>query len=272
MPRARLYVPTDAAPKEVGAASERTAGPVVGSDAMAPRERTHYQVLGVAPGASPEEIRRAHRQLARVLHPDRLGASSAAERSLAERRMREVNAAWTTLSDPALRRAYDRGLQAARTGPSATRPDPTSTRTTTSVDDDPDLEWARARAAEVDPDEPDLPPAQVWLLRRGPIVAAVLVAVLLFFVTAYAGTDAGDGGGGGTPSTSVAATDCVRRLDGRNAVQVACTADNDGRIVTYVDQPLDCPERTSYVVIDSRVTCVTNDPTLRSNLPSTTGA
>lgn len=271
MPRARLYVATDVAPNEVGGASERRMGPVVGSDEMAPRERTHYQVLGVTPGASPEEIRRAHRQLARVLHPDRLGGSSDAERSLAERRMREVNAAWTTLSDPNLRRAYDRGLQAARTGPSTTRSAPTSARTTTSVDDDPDLAWARARAAEVDPDEPDLHPAQFWLLRRGPIVAAVLVAVLLFFVTAYAGTGGGDGGGG-SPSTSAAATDCVRRLDGRNAVQVACDADNDGRIVTYVDQPLDCPERTSYVVIDSRVTCVTNDPTLRSNLPSTTGA
>ena len=68
--------------------------------------------------ASPDEIRRAHRQLARVLHPDRLAGSSPAERALAERRMREVNAAWTTLSDPARRADYDREL--AGRAPAAT--------------------------------------------------------------------------------------------------------------------------------------------------------
>ena len=47
-----------------------------------------------------------------MLHPDRLVDASDAERRLAERRMREVNVAWTTLSDPARRTDYDRLLRA----------------------------------------------------------------------------------------------------------------------------------------------------------------
>lgn len=237
-------------------------------------ERTHYQVLGVGPGASTDEVRRAHRQLARVLHPDRLGASSPAERTLAERRMREVNAAWTTLSDPARRQDYDRELAAARTAPvgAATStgarrgaPQPASGRPEDA--DDPDLAFARARAAELDPDEPELSAGHFWLLRRGPVVLAGLVAVVLFVVTAYAGSNASDESA--TPTTN-AALDCVRRIEGREAVRVTCDSSNDGRVVTFVDRPLDCPANTSYVVLDGRLACATTDPTLLSNLPSTT--
>ena len=239
-----------------------------------PGERTHYQVLGVAPTASPDEVRRAHRQLARVLHPDRLAGSSAAERTLAERRMREVNAAWTTLSNPARRADYDQELAAARPGTTVPRRPATSASSPRSARpedaEDPDLAFARARAAQVDPDEPDLSAGHYWLLRRGPLVAVVLVGLLLFVVTAYAGGNAANSDRAAASSTTLATLACVRNVDGRTSVWVSCQIDNDGRVVTFVDAPLDCPARTSYVVVSNRVACVTKDPTLLSDVPPTT--
>jgi molecular chaperone DnaJ len=60
-----------------------------------------YAVLGVAREATNDDIRRAYRRLARELHPD-INADPEAER-----RFKEITAAYETLSDPGRRRQYD---------------------------------------------------------------------------------------------------------------------------------------------------------------------
>jgi curved DNA-binding protein CbpA len=66
----------------------------------------HYQLLGVARGASREEIAQAWRRRAQAEHPDRwpgeAGEAAARFRALAE--------AYRVLGDPGRRAAYDRAL------------------------------------------------------------------------------------------------------------------------------------------------------------------
>lgn len=70
-------------------------------------EPRHYEELGVPPTATTAEIRAAYVALARRHHPDRMNGSPAPEQARAAARMAAVNAAWTVLSDPARRAAYD---------------------------------------------------------------------------------------------------------------------------------------------------------------------
>lgn len=58
-----------------------------------------YETLGVNPDATPAELKRARRQRAEQVHPDKQGGS--------EQEMREVNHAYDVLSDPTTRLLYD---------------------------------------------------------------------------------------------------------------------------------------------------------------------
>jgi molecular chaperone DnaJ len=63
----------------------------------------HYEALGVAHEATPEEIKKAYRKLARELHPDVNPSADASER------FKTVTHAYDVLSDPQQRQQYDRG-------------------------------------------------------------------------------------------------------------------------------------------------------------------
>lgn len=67
-----------------------------------------YELLGLSPGASAADVRRAHRRLARRYHPG-LNPGDAE----AARRYAELTRAFETLSDPVQRRRYDEGGETA---------------------------------------------------------------------------------------------------------------------------------------------------------------
>jgi curved DNA-binding protein len=71
---------------------------------VAVKFRDYYEVLGVPRTATPEEIKRAYRKLARKHHPD---LQPAAERATASERFKELNEANEVLSDPEKRAKYD---------------------------------------------------------------------------------------------------------------------------------------------------------------------
>jgi molecular chaperone DnaJ len=70
---------------------------------MAPA-KDPYTTLGVAKGASDEEIKKAYRKLARRYHPDTNTGDTNAEE-----RFKEVQEAYSILSDPEKRKAFDSG-------------------------------------------------------------------------------------------------------------------------------------------------------------------
>ncbi len=65
-------------------------------------QRDYYDVLGVSRSATPDEIKRAYRRLAKQHHPDRNKGDAGAEA-----RFKELQAAYSVLSSPEKRARYD---------------------------------------------------------------------------------------------------------------------------------------------------------------------
>lgn len=110
--------------------------------------RSHYDVLGVALGASVEEIRVAYRRRARATHPD-MGGSPA--------EFHAVQVAFDVLSDSRRRLAYDSTLRP----PSGRQPTPSSPPRPTHTPPAP------RSTASLDPFEPMEPVARASLSTAG---------------------------------------------------------------------------------------------------------
>jgi hypothetical protein len=128
---------------------------------------THYEILGMEPHATHDELRRAYHRQARRHHPDTRPEADPATSEQARRRMARINAAWAVLGDAGRRRAYDHQIGVAlRPGPpSPNSPGPDASGwAPLDTDDDVDL-----LGDDVDDSRP-----------RGPADLIVFVPVTLF--------------------------------------------------------------------------------------------
>lgn len=97
--------------------------------------RDYYQVLGVARNADEKEIKKAFRKLAQQYHPDKNPGNAEAER-----KFKEVNEAYTVLSDAEKRSQYDRyGAQWEQFARAGGRPE--------------DFQWNGGQGRTVTPEE-----------------------------------------------------------------------------------------------------------------------
>ncbi len=70
-------------------------------------EKSYYDILELQKNASADEIKQAYRKLAKKYHPDLYTHASEAEKKKAEARIKEINQAYSVLSDPQKKKMYD---------------------------------------------------------------------------------------------------------------------------------------------------------------------
>lgn len=107
------------------------------SDIRYTREHDYYELFGLAPTATPEEIARAHKRLAKECHPD-----LHPDKAWATERFKVINHAYAVLRDPAAKGEYDRLRWAEIGGGRAAAPRPAAGP----------VRQPRKRGARVDPE------------------------------------------------------------------------------------------------------------------------
>ena len=205
---------------------------------------THYEVLGVAPEASTEDIRQAYVRLAKANHPDRRLGDDLARRQRADATIKAANAAWNVLRDPARRAEYDRTL---------------APRASSSGHDGGEREGPPRRPPDWEPSGIVVQEAHVPLFRYLPVVvvAVVLIGILVF--SAYATQQDSSGPNPSPPTTEptfeVGSCLLVAALDtGPQPVQVNCGTGNAAVVSSIVATPRPCPPDTRSLPLDDNRT------------------
>lgn len=175
-------------------------------------KQNHYDVLGVSPRATSNEIRSAYRRLVRQEHPD--VARDANHASIAA-----INEAWNVLSDPAKRRSFDLTLKTPLSASSQSTSQSTSEVYDTIV-------YPPARF-----------PWRSMLILAGIGVTAVLV------LNAFATPETP-----GKPDQLLQPGSCVNIDSTRFAYEVTCAEPHDAEVVQFVAIDRPCPAATmSYL-------------------------
>ena len=191
---------------------------------------THYEVLGVSSAASDDVLRRAYRERARRLHPDRLGDASPAAAERAAREMQAVNEAWRVLRDASSRADYDRRLA----GPAPPgRP--------------VDVQAPPAGWDSYDARADDL---GARVVRGLPWLLAGVVLAVIFVFTAFAA-----GGGDDEPTGHDLVGRCVQTSAG-DVRSVPCEDPNEGRVVLVVTRSSHCPNGLTATPVGPNWLCL----------------
>lgn len=209
---------------------------------------THYEVLGVAPGADTETIRRAYVMVAKATHPDRRQSEDPARSAQAEEHIRLANAAWNVLRDPQRRAEYDRSLRPASSTAGATEAATTGPASHSGI--------VGARPAPPPGFAVPAEHASIW--RHAPVIVvlAVLVAILVF--SAYATSN--DPAARSAPQARQAVLgvdDClliVFQERGRAPAPVTCGTEGSYRVVSVVDTPRPCPTGSEQLPLSDQKT------------------
>jgi len=93
-PGRQPYRGRDASGAGQGSARSQTTG---ADRSAGDRDRDPYAVLGVSCNASPEEIKKAYKRLAAQYHPDKVHHLAEDFRELAEKRFKEIQAAYDAI-------------------------------------------------------------------------------------------------------------------------------------------------------------------------------
>jgi hypothetical protein len=87
---------------------------------------TWYDILGIVPGASADEVRCAYEARAHHLGPQMISGAPSKVVTAADRARAAADEAWRVLGDPARRKRYDEETGIRRSGRGLERPEPVS--------------------------------------------------------------------------------------------------------------------------------------------------
>ena len=224
----------------------------------------HYDTLGVAPGSTAKEVRKAYLRRARALHPDRQQGRTQADARRAEEAMQQVNVAWNVLSDSKKRSEYDQTLvrrtgtgQANKTrSPSDRRPTP------------PPRQSNAARQQQAQPrqttphrsidDEPG--DGSVSALASLPVLIILGIILGVLIVTAFGTRDDSAPGREVVPEldSQMRDDDCFVFVGDTIRAESCSSGRADAQAVAVVPDQGNCPSNTLNITQGDRVICYVN--------------